>query len=293
MRALEPMRSGFVERGGVKTYYEQFGEGEPTVLLLPSSPIMHSRQWKGQVPYLAGHFRVVTFDGRGNGRTDRPNAAQAYADEEIIADTLQVMDATATEQAVFVVLCHAWWVLALAAAHPERARGLVAIAPAVPLAPIHPNRAKYLESFDEPRDTYEGWAKSNRHYWLKDWRGFVTFFFDKMLPEAHSTKQLEDIVDWCLGTTPETMLLNRDAAHFPKTKEEAEAVCRRVRCPVLVIHGDQDECQLLARGEAVAQLTGGRLVILKGAGHVAPAREPVVVNLLIKDFVDSVAEIRS
>jgi pimeloyl-ACP methyl ester carboxylesterase/predicted glycosyltransferase len=290
MRAREPARSGFVERGGVKTYYEQFGEGEPTVLFVPSSPIMHSQQWKGQVPYLAGHFRVVTFDGRGNGRSDRPNAAQAYADEEVIADTLQVMDATGTNQAVFVVLCHAWWVLALAAAHPERVLGLIAIAPAVPLAPVHPNRAKYLESFDELRDTYEGWAKSNRHYWLKDWRGFVTFFFGKMLPEAHSTKQLEDIVDWCLGTTPQTMLLNRDAAHFPRTKEEAEAVCRRVRCPVLVIHGDRDECQLPARGEAVAELTGGRLVIVKGAGHVAPGRDPVVVNMLIKDFVESVAE---
>lgn len=287
MRARQPDQNGFVERNGVKSYYEVFGQGEPTILLVPSSPIVHSQQWKAQVPYLAHHFRVVTFDGRGNGRSDRPESSEAYSDEEIIGDTLQVMDATGTERAVFVVLCHAWWVLAFAAQYPERVLGLVAIAPAVPLAPIHPNRAQYVKTFDEPREAYEVWAKMNRHYWLQDWRGFVSFFFDRMLPEPHSTKQLEDIVGWCMETTPQTMLLDRAAVNFPKTKAEAEEVCQNVRCPVLVIHGDLDECQLPARGEAVARLTGGRLVMLEGAGHMTPGRDPVKVNLLTKEFVDA------
>jgi pimeloyl-ACP methyl ester carboxylesterase/predicted glycosyltransferase len=293
MRARYPDQEGYVERNGVKTYYEVFGEGEPTILLTPSSPIVHSRQWKAQVPYLAHHFRVVTFDGRGNGRSDRPDTSEAYGDDEIIADTIKVMDATGTEKAVLVVLCHVWWVLAFAASHPERVLGLVAIAPGVPLAPIHPNRAKYLESFDEPRDMYQGWAKTNRHYWLQDWKGFVTFFFDKMLPEPHSTKQLEDTVDWCLDTTPQTMLLNRAAPRFPKTKEEAEELCRKVRSPVLVIHGSLDECQLPARGEAFARLTGGRLMILEGAGHMTPGRDPVKINLMTKEFVDTLTPVQS
>lgn len=289
MRALYPDHQGYIDRNGVQTYYEVFGDGDPAILLLPSSPIVHSQQWKAQVPYLARHFRVLTFDGRGNGRSDRPRTSEAYGDEEIIADTLQVMDATGTQEAVAVVLCHAWWVLDLAARYPNRILGVVAIAPAVPLASVHPNRAKYIATFDEVPDTEEGWAKVNRHYWLKDWRGYVTFFFDKMLPEPHSTKHLEDIVGWCVETTPETMLLNRLAARHPKTKEEAEEVCRNVRCPVLVIHGDQDQCQLLARGEAVARQTGGRLVVLEGAGHMTPGRDPVKVNHLIKEFADSLA----
>ncbi|HEY3249158.1 MAG TPA: alpha/beta fold hydrolase [bacterium] len=287
MRAKLPDQAGWIERGGVKSYYEAFGTGEPTILLVPSSPIVHSRQWKGQVPYLARHFRVVTFDGRGNGRSDRPDDAEAYGDDEIIADTLRVMDETETEKAIIVVLCHAWWVLSLAASYPERVLGLIAIAPSVNLAPIHPNRAQYVQTFDEPQDNYEGWARTNRHYWLQDWRGYVTFFFDKMLPEPHSTKQLEDIVDWCLLTTPQTMLLNRDAPRYPKTREEAEEVCRKVRCPVLVAHGDLDQCQLPARGEAVARLTGGQFVSLRGAGHMTPGRDPVKVNTLIKDFADT------
>ena len=53
-------------------FWERYGDGEPTVLFLPTWSIIHSRTWKTQVPYLSRHCRVVTFDGRGNGESDRP-----------------------------------------------------------------------------------------------------------------------------------------------------------------------------------------------------------------------------
>src|SRR4051794_30511106 len=71
MRARYPDRTGFIERDGVKIGYEVFGAGPRTVLLMPSWSIVHSRMWKAQVPYLARHARVVTYDGRGNGLSDR------------------------------------------------------------------------------------------------------------------------------------------------------------------------------------------------------------------------------
>jgi pimeloyl-ACP methyl ester carboxylesterase len=85
-RARYPDEEGFVERDGVRLFYEVYGSGEPTVLLLPTWSIVHSRHWKMQVPYLARHCRVLTFDGRGNGRSDRPTDPQAYAEAEFAAD---------------------------------------------------------------------------------------------------------------------------------------------------------------------------------------------------------------
>ena len=76
MRAREPDADGFVDRGGVKLHWEVFGDGETTLLLLPTWTIIHARFWKAQVPYLARHFRVVTYDGPGNGRSDRPTATR-------------------------------------------------------------------------------------------------------------------------------------------------------------------------------------------------------------------------
>ena len=51
MRARYPDLEGYVERDGVKTFYEVFGTGETTLLLLPAWSILHSRFWKMQVPY--------------------------------------------------------------------------------------------------------------------------------------------------------------------------------------------------------------------------------------------------
>ncbi len=102
---------------------------------MPTWSIIHSRHWKMQIPYLARHCRVLTFDGRGNGRSDRPSEPDAYREEEFAADALAVMDATATERAVVVSLSRgAERSLLLAAEHPERVDRMVFIAPALPVA---------------------------------------------------------------------------------------------------------------------------------------------------------------
>ena len=71
-------------------------------MFVPIDAIVHSRAWKAQVPYLARTSRVVTIDPRGNGRSDRPQSAAAYADTEFVADTIAVMDAVGVDRAVLV-----------------------------------------------------------------------------------------------------------------------------------------------------------------------------------------------
>ncbi|MBW3671144.1 MAG: hypothetical protein KY432_05660, partial [Acidobacteria bacterium] len=66
--------------------------------------------------------------------------------------------------------------------HPDQQHD---IGPAVPLAPGHPDRVRY--AFEERHDTDEGWATLNRHYWLRDYPGFLEFFFGRMFTEPHST----------------------------------------------------------------------------------------------------------
>jgi pimeloyl-ACP methyl ester carboxylesterase len=45
----------------------------------------------------------------------------------------------------------------------------------------------------------------------------------------------------------------------------------------------------VGRGRALAEATGGVLVVVEGAGHIPLARDPVKVNLLIREFVESLA----
>ena len=279
MRAREPDHEGVIERDGVHVGYDVYGAGEPTILLLTSWAIVHARQWKAQVPYLARRFRVITIEGRGNGRADRPGTAAAYSDREYVDDAIAVLDATGVDRAVVVgVSMGGRHALQLAAWYPERVAGVVAIGAALPW-PVPPD-------FDEPKDGYEGWGKANRHYWLADYPGWVEFFISQIFTEPHSIKQQEDAVGWGLETTAETLLLTAPAV-AALTATDAEAICRQVRCPVLVVHGDQDAIVPYEIGVALAHWTGGQLVTIHGGGHAPTLRDPVQANLLIRGFAES------
>ena len=196
-----------------------------------------------------------------------------------------MLDATATRRAVLVSLsCGALWATLLAGDHPDRVTGSFYLCPAVGLAPPHPERA--VHSFLEPLDTDDGWARYNQHFWLRDYRGFLEFFFGRCLTEPHSTKQHEDCVDWALGIDPETLIDSQQGLLLCGLERFRDS-CARVRCPVLVVHGDEDAIRPHAQGAALAEATGGRLVTLAGSGHLPQARDPVRVNLSIREFVES------
>ena len=271
MRAREPDQVGEVDSDGVPIHYEVFGSGPTTLLMMGTFPVVDGHQWKAQVPYLSRHFRVVTIDPRGNGRSGRPTVPAAYSDEVNAGDALAVLDATDTDAAFLLALCSGIkWSLLVAERAPGRVRGIVAIAPGVhPLAP-HPDP---IQPVDHPR-------------WAGDWEGWVDYHSAILLPEPFSTKAHEDLVGWSLqigrrhdhGTYPCELR--------PSEEQEAVDLVRRLGLPMLVIHGTEDRCQPLERGRRLAELTGARLVVVEGAGHLPHARHPVLVNTEIKEFVD-------
>jgi pimeloyl-ACP methyl ester carboxylesterase/predicted glycosyltransferase len=283
-RARYPDDSGYVTRDGVRVYYETYGSGEPTVLLLPTWEIVHSRVWKCQIPYLARHCRVVTFDRRGNGCSDRPRDVRAYDRRATVDDALAVLDNTGDRRVFVVSWCGAGDDLILAVEHPERVAGLVLIAPDL-LVSADPAEEEGPYAFDEKPVTLTGWAKWNRHYWLRDWRGFLEFFFAETFTEPHSTKQIEDAIGWGLQTDPETILRGIDA-EWTHDRDSVLRLGAQVRCPTLVIQGTADAVVGSARGAAVAAaIPQAQLITLEGCGHAPHVRDPVKFNLLLRDFV--------
>jgi pimeloyl-ACP methyl ester carboxylesterase len=284
-RARYPDRQGLVDRGGVRIHWEQYGSGDPAVLFVPPWSIVHSRCWKLQIPDFARRHRVLTFDPRGNGRSDRPSDPAEYNEDEFAADALAVMDAAEVEAAVVVTLSlGAQRSLILAAEHPQRVLGLVLIGPLIDLGMSPGEERSAAGSFHEDGGEDEGWARYNAHSWRRDYPGFVEFFFDQVFCEPHSTKQIEDCVGWGLECGVDCLLASEDG---PGLGDQAADTAARARCPILVVHGDEDAIAPHAAGAELARLTGGSLVTIAGGGHCPQARDPVLVNLLIRDFVDS------
>ena len=73
MRAKLPNEEGYVERDGVKLFYEIYGDGPETMIFLPPWTIVHSRIYKAQLPYFSERSRRIgsVFVGQLRGRCRR------------------------------------------------------------------------------------------------------------------------------------------------------------------------------------------------------------------------------
>jgi len=288
-RARYPDAEGFVERDGQRLFYEVYGDGDETVFLIPTW-LIHSRHWKMQIPYFARHFRVLVMDGLGNGRADRCRDPRRYGAVEFARDCMAVMDATGTERAVIVSLSKgAQYVLELARLAPERVTGAAFIGPMFPYTPsqwsvlLHPLLRSLF--FERPTPLYRWWAHMNAVHWREDYPEFAEWFISRCFPETHSTKGIEDGVEWALDSDPETLIATA-YGHIHRDRRTLRELARNLDCPVLVVHGDRDRISPPRDGRALARLSGGKLEVVAGAGHLPHARKPVQVNLALREFAE-------
>jgi pimeloyl-ACP methyl ester carboxylesterase len=284
-----PVRSGDVRRDGQRIHWEEFGTGPDVLLLLPTWSIVHSDFWRHQVPHFARDRRVVVFDGRGTGGSDRPTAPTCNGDLRVAHDAVAVLDACGVERVTSVLGSSQGgpWALALAALHPERVGSAVFIAPNVPLAPGHPERVAAAGRFLEDLPEHPGWLCWNRAHWLADFPDFLRFFFSRCFTEPDSEDEIEHFLAMGLQTTPEVLLATGGDGRTDLTPDLARDLAARVRCPALVLHGDQDAITPVQRGQVLADLCGGELVVMPGSGHEPHCRSPEVTNRIIDDFLES------
>ena len=201
-----------------------------------------------------------------------------------------MLDHLGVDKAVLVGICvSAWHALLVASLHADRVLGVVGVAPWIKdTTPPLSHRLEAAERFDDELESYDGWYKTNRHFWRDHWSDYADFFFGQLLPEPHSTKQFEDVTGFARETTADCMLAEDGSRRYTDSGEEGEALLRSLTQPVLVIQGTDDRCQPQARMENLARLTEAEHLVIEGAGHLPMARHPIVVNRAIKRFVDRV-----
>ena len=227
MRARYPDESGYVVRDGVRVHWEVYGSGEPTVLLLPTWSIIHSRHWKMQIPYLARHCRVLTFDGRGNGRSDRP--ASGYDEREFADDALAVhgRDRHRARRARLALAGRAVGPAARRRAPGARRRRRLHLPLGVARRALAGRR---LYPWNDELDTDEGWAKYNRHYWLRDYRGLPRVLLRRDVHGAALDQADRGLRRLGARDDAETCSSRRDAGRASTSRRLASSL-RASRCP--------------------------------------------------------------
>jgi pimeloyl-ACP methyl ester carboxylesterase len=112
----------FVETNGIHLHYEVYGDGETLVLISPfAAPAM---AWFFQVRAFRRHYRVVTFDNRGIGKSSKP--AGPYTTKMMADDTIGMMDHLGIAQANILGYSMGSMIAReIAISHPERVRKLI------------------------------------------------------------------------------------------------------------------------------------------------------------------------
>lgn len=265
-----PDTQGWATRDGVRTWYGVYGTQGPWLVIAPLNQIGHASAHKAIVPYLSCHYRVLVTDPRGNGRSDRPEAPDAYSFNHLYEDFVAVLDAAGVEQAaVFAISASTLPAIRLAAERPERVSHLVVVGGFAESMVTGTSNGPHIEKINERIES--------------DWPGYVDWFWGLLCTEPHSTKPFEDGVTYSNGTNPHIHRLTRACWFDVDMRPQA---CE-VRCPTLVIHGDADERVPIERGRVVAELIpGARFTTIVGGGHLTHSRDPVAFCRMLRDFID-------
>ena len=256
--------------GDVSLYFQEYGTDGTTIVCLPGLSLDGSI-WDEVAAGLAPRYRVVVLDLRGSGRSDVPMGP--YSVPMLSGDLYGLLTALEIERAVFVGHSMGGYVaLQMALETPEMVAGLALVGSA------SFGDLKRLGSSERAR-----------------------------VSQMRTRGKLEEIVHDNLAANvgSRAWIERRDAlerfaahriAHPPRGRgvmaqraaAEAFDVSDRLwelSCPLLVVHGSEDELIPPQRGaELAAAVDGARCELLDDVGHLPPLEVPERLGQLLEEF---------
>jgi pimeloyl-ACP methyl ester carboxylesterase len=243
-------------RDGIALYYESTGAGAPVLLIMGLG--MNATGWWRTVPVLANAgLRVIAFDNRGVGRSDRP--AGPYSVAEMADDAVAVLDACEIDRAnVYGISLGGMVAQEIALRHPARVDRLVLGATTPGGQAAVPADPAVLEFFARRAEMTAADAV----------RASVQFNYAARTRAQHPERINEDIVErlrYPIEPDPYRAQLAAALAH------DAGDRLRHIGVATMVIHGVEDRMVPYANAEVlVERIRGARLELLPNAAHLYP-----------------------
>jgi class 3 adenylate cyclase/pimeloyl-ACP methyl ester carboxylesterase len=251
---------------GVQIAYATVGQGPP--LVKAANWLNHleydwqSPVWRHVLHALARNHRLIRYDARGNGLSDREVGDISF--EAFVRDLETVVDAAGVERFPLFGISQGCAVcVAYAVRHPERVSRLVLYGGFV-RGRRKRGSSKEIEQADALLTlTRQGWGQENP--------AFRQIFTSLFIPDA-TAEQMQWFNDLQrITTSPE------NAARLRKTVDEIDVteLLPRVTVPTLVLHCRDEAVQPFDEGRRMAaMIPGARFVALEGRNHLILEDEP-------------------
>src|SRR6516164_464946 len=246
----------FLDRNGVKIYYEEHGHGPP--ILLSHGYSATCRMWDGQVAALTPRHRVILWDMRGHGETDDPDDPAAYSAALTVEDMAALLRHCGIERAVIGGLSLGGYMsLAFHLAHPEMVSALILF------------------------DTGPGFRNDEaRHAWNEraqqrardlEARGFAA------LGQSDEVRASRHRSALGLAGAARGMLAQADGRVIDSLE--------KIGVPTLVLVGADDKNFLAAADYMARKIPGAVRVTIPGAGHASNLHQPAAFNRAVEEFL--------
>ncbi len=260
----------FTVANDIRLYYETVGDGPP--LLLISGLNGGTWSWYDQAPRFARHYRTITFDNRGGGRSGQPPGP--YTTEQLAADALGLLDHLEVATALVLGISLGGMIAQeLALAAPSRVRALV-------LAATHGGGAARIPPPPEIIAVLmNNQGLSAEEIIRKDLPYFFSPGFRQRCP-----RQLEAYI-----AAQRTAPLQPEAAFAAQLAAarsfDAAARLPHLRLPALVLTGTGDVIVPPANTGRLAQLLPqARIGLFPGAGHAVHVECAAGFHNAVHDF---------
>jgi pimeloyl-ACP methyl ester carboxylesterase len=247
--------------GAVSLHWEPFGEG-PAVILIAGQG-MTIAGWWATIPVLSRSFRVIAFDNRDTGRSDR--VAWPYSVAQMADDAVAVLDAAGERRAhVYGISLGSLVAQELALRHPDRVDALVlGASSAGGFAAYKPPPSSFVQTFL----VRAGAMAPEEAQWAA-----VPYTYAETTRRLHPERIVAD-VGHRLSAPPEPRAYLHQA--MAVATHDAYERLNQIAAPTLVVHGEQDVFVPPANALVLAErIPGARRQLWPDAGHMFPIDEP-------------------
>ncbi len=259
----------------IELYYEIHGEGYPIVLIRGLGS--NADHWYRQVPAFSSGYKVITFDNRGIGRSDKPDGP--YTISMMAEDTLGLMDALGIWKAHILALSMGGMIAQeIALKYPRRVNGLV-------LACTHCGGDHAVSASDEITGIFAEFIFTGSQEAAQ--KAVKCLFAEHTMKEAPEVVQQYQEVSGKFPPVSDVLVRQLEAVRDHNTWEDLP----NIKAPTFVLTGNEDVLIPPENSSILAErIPGAKLHVIERGGHQFLVEQAEAFNGAVLEFLESLQE---